>query len=229
MIKHLDLPNVHAILWVGYPGQDGGTAVMNIIAGYTAPSGRLPITMYPTAYIDKAPMTNMNLRPSGSYPGRTYQWYKSPVLAFGYGLHYTRFSVAFGDFPGSFSIRDLLSGCKEQYLDLCPFAAVPILVENLGQRNSDYVALGFLTGEYGPSPDPIKVLATYKRVAKIDGGQRHGAELTWNVGNLARVDEKGNRILYPGTYQFLIDEPAIANITFTLTGRETILDKWPQN
>jgi xylan 1,4-beta-xylosidase len=42
------------------------------------------------------------------------------------------------------------------------------------------------------------------------------------------VDDKGNTVLYPGTYTVLIDTPALANVSFTLTGEEAILDRWPQ-
>lgn len=37
-------PNISALLWGGYPGQDGGVALLDIIQGKTAPAGRLPTT-----------------------------------------------------------------------------------------------------------------------------------------------------------------------------------------
>jgi len=226
----LNLPNVKAILWAGYPGQDGGTAVMNIITGLASPAGRLPVTVYPSAYTNQAPYTNMALRPSGSYPGRTYRWYKDAVFPFGHGLHYTNFSVSVADFPATLSIADLLASCKggPTYLDLCPAPSVPITVTNTGSRVSDYVALGFLTGDFGPTPRPIKSLATYKRLFKLQPGQTQTAKLDWKLESLARVDQNGNTVLYPGTYTLLLDQPTLANVTFTLTGEETVLDKWPQ-
>ncbi|KAK3389563.1 glycoside hydrolase superfamily [Podospora didyma] len=227
----LTIPNVKAILWAGYPGQDGGTAVVDIITGTAAPAARLPITVYPSAYTNQAPYTNMALRPSGSYPGRTYRWYKDAVFPFGHGLHYTNFSVSVGEsFPKTFSIADLLASCKGKvsYLDLCPFPSVPVSVTNTGSRASDYVTLGFLAGQYGPAPYPIKSLATYKRLFNIGAGQSQTAELGWNLGSLARVDEKGNQVLYPGTYTLLLDQPTITSVTFTLTGTEAVLDNWPQ-
>ena len=226
----LNLPNVKAILWAGYPGQDGGTAVMNILTGLASPAGRLPVTVYPSAYTNQAPYTNMALRPSGSYPGRTYRWYKDAVFPFGHGLHYTNFSVSAADFPATLSIPDLLASCKggPTYLDLCPAPSVPITVTNTGSRVSDYVALGFLTGDFGPTPRPIKSLATYKRLFKLQPGQTQTAKLDWKLESLARVDQNGNTVLYPGTYTLLLDQPTLANVTFTLTGEETVLDKWPQ-
>jgi beta-D-xylosidase 4 len=55
--------NVDALLWVGYPGQDGGTAIANIVSGASAPAGRLPVTQYPGTYTRDVKMTDMNLRP----------------------------------------------------------------------------------------------------------------------------------------------------------------------
>jgi beta-D-xylosidase 4 len=226
----LSLPNVKALVWAGYPGQDGGTAVMNIITGLASPAGRLPVTVYPSSYTNQAPFTNMDLRPSSSYPGRTYRWFKDAVFAFGHGLHYTNFSVSVQDFPKTFAIAALLASCQggPVYLDLCPFPSVPVSITNTGSRTSDYVALGFLSGDFGPTPRPIKTLATYKRLFDIQPGQTQTAQLDWKLESLARVDQIGNTVLYPGTYTLMLDQPTLANITFTLTGQEAVLDQWPQ-
>lgn len=177
-------------------------------------------------------MTNMALRPSSSYPGRTYRWYDKAVFPFGHGLHYTNFSAVLGgtSFPSTLSITALLASCSETvYLDRCPFPSLPVRVTNTGSdHTSDYVALSFLTGSYGPAPYPRKTLASYARLFNITAGQTQTAGLDWKLGELARVDGNGNRVLYPGTYTVLLDEPAIANLTFSLTGSETVLDKWPQ-
>lgn len=225
----LAIKGVGALLWVGYPGQDGGTAVMNVITGETAPAGRLSATVYPRGYTGAAAYTNMALRPAGTYPGRTYRWYKEGgVFPFGFGLHYTSFGLTVGEYPGNFNIQEVLGACKAAYLDLCPFPSVKVSVANTGQRASDYVVLGFLSGEYGPQPYPIKTLAAYKRVFKLGPGEKQTVELEWNLGSLARVDEKGNTVLYPGTYTLFLDQPTVANMRFTLTGTEAVLDKWPQ-
>nr|TKR79459.1 beta-glucosidase family protein [Populus alba] len=86
---------ITSILWVGYPGEAGGAAMADIIFGYYNPSGRLPMTWYPQSYVDKVPMTNMNMRPdpSNGYPGRTYRFYTGEtVYSFGDGLSYSQFT-----------------------------------------------------------------------------------------------------------------------------------------
>jgi beta-D-xylosidase 4 len=223
--------NVSAIVWAGFPGQDGGTAVFDVLTGKTAPAGRLPTTVYPANYVDQVPMTDMNLRPSASNPGRTYKWYNKAVLPFGFGLHYTTFKAAFqkgGVANKKYAIDDLAARCKLRYLDLCEFEPITITVKNTGNVASDFVALAFLSGEYGPAPHPIKELAAYTRVKGVSGGKSVEAKLAIKLGELARVDGNGNTVLYPGKYEVLLDVPTQAKVTFELTGKPKVLIKFPQ-
>ncbi|KAK0730894.1 glycoside hydrolase superfamily [Lasiosphaeris hirsuta] len=222
--------NISAILWAGYPGQSGGTAVLDAIVGNTAPAGRLPVTQYPAAYVEQVPLTEMALRPTAAgSPGRTYRWYGDAVLPFGYGLHYTRFDASLSAVPSStYEIGALLEECVEAHLDLCPFPSVLVRVVNTGNATSDYVALVFAQGEYGPKPYPIKTLVAYARLRGIKPGGTATAELRLNVGALARVDAAGNAVLYPGKYSLVLDVPGVSELGFELTGREKVLDLFPQ-
>ncbi|CAH8280804.1 unnamed protein product [Arabidopsis lyrata] len=100
-------PKIAGILWVGYPGEAGGIAIADIIFGRYNPSGRLPMTWYPQSYVEKVPMTIMNMRPDKSkgYPGRTYRFYTGEtVYAFGDGLSYTKFSHSLVKAPSLVSL-----------------------------------------------------------------------------------------------------------------------------
>jgi beta-D-xylosidase 4 len=237
-------PNISAVLWAGYPGQSGGTAIFNIIQGITAPAGRLPVTQYPAAYIGQIPMTDMTLRPNektGS-PGRTYMWYEGePIFEFGHGLHYTNFSVSFDGSDSapssyadnktsseSYSIQDLTGNCDERYPDLCAFKTFDVTVENTGKVESDYVVLGYLTGQFGPQPYPKKQLKAYTRVHDVAAGASSSASLDLTLGSLGRVADNGDMTLFPGDYALVIDNDAKAVVKFTLTGEPVILDHWPQ-
>lgn len=227
--------NISAIIWAGYPGQDGGTAVLNILTGNTAPAGRLPVSVYPGNYVNQVPMTDMSLRPSSTNPGRTYMWYNDSVLPFGYGLHYTTFNRSFASATQmynnrTFNILDLIKGCNETHLDLCTFTSVPlsIAVKNTGNVTSDFVALAFLSGAHGPQPYPIKRLAAYTRLRGIAPGKTNITELAMTLGALARVDTAGNLVLWPGTYKMLLDVDGADSLTFELAGNAVALDVWPQ-
>lgn len=228
-------PNISAIVWGGYPGMAGGDALINVLTGKYAPAGRLPVTQYPTNYVDQIPLTDMALRPnktSGS-PGRTYIWYEdSPVVPFGFGMHYTNFSVSAGQTSSStYDISQLVSGCdgsQYPYKDLCPFETVNVTVANTGKVTSDFVALGFISGQHGPQPYPNKQLVAYERLFNVSAGASAGASLNLTLGSLGRRDEDGNLVLYPGDYGVLIDVPTQAMVNFTLTGSQATLDQWPQ-
>lgn len=230
-------PNISAILWGGYPGQAGGDALINIIMGNTAPAGRLPITFYPANYVD-VPMTDMALRPNAETgnPGRTYKWFHDAVLPFGFGLHYTDFSVQIQSeaLEESYDTDSLVSACdgsSAAYLDLCPFVSLPVAVTNTGSTMSDYVALAFVSGQYGPAPYPIKELIAYQRLFGIQPGETQTAMMNLTLGGLSRYDEMGNQVLYAGEYGVVIDvgmggEGNVWN--FTVGGEERVLEEWPQ-
>ncbi|KAH7379267.1 glycoside hydrolase superfamily [Phaeosphaeria sp. MPI-PUGE-AT-0046c] len=225
-------PNISALLWAGYPGQDGGPAILDIITGKVAPAGRLPQTQYPSSFIAQVPMTDMALRPSEHNPGRTYKWFQgSAVYEFGYGLHYTNFTASItSKIQDSYAISDLTSSCNQTYMDQCPFMSVSVNVNNIGNTTSDYVSLGYIAGNHGPSPQPKKSLVAYQRLFGIGGGQTKTAYLNLTLASLARVDEMGNKVLYPGQYNLMIDNAPLAMVNFTLNGDErgAMLEQWPQ-
>jgi beta-D-xylosidase 4 len=231
-------PAINSLVWAGYPGQSGGTAIVDILTGKQAPAGRLPVTQYPGNYINEIPMTNMALRPSSTSPGRTYKWFTGePVFPFGFGLHYTNFSLEWTSPPkASYNIQDLVaaagrSGAAHTDLALLdtPFN---LKVVNTGKVTSDYSALLFSKTAAGPTPAPLKQLVGYTRVKSIAAGKSATAELNVTLGSIARVDENGNSVLFPGSYEFWVDTningQGLAVTNFELTGTQETISEWPQ-
>ncbi|KAF7796900.1 hypothetical protein EIP86_008085 [Pleurotus ostreatoroseus] len=224
--------SVNALLWGGYPGQNGGTALADVITGVTAPAGRLPITQYPAAYVDEIPMTDMVLRPSAYSPGRTYKWYTgTPVFDFGVGLHYTTFNLTWASSPpSSLDIGTLVAAGKKAggHLDRAVAHTFGVTVHNTGHVTSDYVALLFRNTTAGPQPAPRKELVSYSRVKAVQPGKSATATLPVTLGELARVDEYGNKMLYPGTYRIWLDTTGDLDTEFQLVGQPTIISTFPQ-
>ncbi|CAK5270336.1 unnamed protein product [Mycena citricolor] len=223
---------VGAILWAGYPGQSGGAAIFDIISGKVAPAGRLPVTQYPAAFIDQVPITDMNLRPNktSGNPGRTYQWYTgSPVFEFGFGLHYTTFSVHWQTTPvASYSISNLLKKAgSATHPDLAVFDTFKVNVHNAGSTVSDFVALMFVKTTAGPAPFPNKSLIGYSRVAALKAGWTVATSIGVTLGSIARTDDSGNLWLYPGRYSLSVDVPESLTHDFTLTGQAVQLSHFP--
>jgi beta-D-xylosidase 4 len=128
---------VNGIVWAGYPSQDGGPAIMDIITGKVAPAGRLPVTQYPASYVDEVSIYDIELRPNDTYPGRTNRFYTGvPTLPFGYGLSYTTFEFAWRralnpqynvqSLIAEHRTADKLSGSSSEVNDATPFANVEI-------------------------------------------------------------------------------------------------------
>lgn len=230
----LSNPNVHSIIWAGYPGQAGGQAVYDIIRGNTAVAGRLPITQYPANYTDVS-IYDMNLRPSAGFPGRTYKWYdEAPILPFGYGLHYTDWTLSWASAPkASYSIQDLVKSAPGPYKELAPFTNVEVNIKNSGPQSaiaSDYVALLFIsTKDAGPAPYPNKDLVAYARAHDITVRATKSVTLPLTLASIARVDTDGNKYIYPGTYTLAVDIDSKIATTFTLTGTAELIEALPAN
>ncbi|KAJ7175430.1 beta-xylosidase [Mycena filopes] len=221
---------VNAILWGGYPGQSGGTAVIDILTGKVSPAGRLPITQYPANYVDQVPMTDMTMRPSSTNPGRTYKWYTgTPTYEFGTGLSFTKFSLAFAGHPKtSYNIQSLVAAGKSAaHLDLAPFDTFSVSVHNTGAVTSDFVSLLFVNTTAGPGPFPRKELVSYVRSKGVRAGQTVTAQLKVALGAIARVGADGTASLYPGDYTLLLDVPTAVSLHFSLTGTQAQITTWP--
>jgi beta-glucosidase len=74
-----------AIVQAWYPGEEGGTAVAQLLFGEINPAGRLPVTFY-SSTADLPPFTDYSMK------NRTYRYFTGkPLFAFGQGLSYTTF------------------------------------------------------------------------------------------------------------------------------------------
>ncbi|KAK7831003.1 beta-d-xylosidase 4 [Quercus suber] len=67
-------PKIHAILWAGYPGAEGVKPLLMLFLENTI---QVTLTWYQADYVDKIPLTSLQLRPDDSkgYPGRTYKFF----------------------------------------------------------------------------------------------------------------------------------------------------------
>ncbi|MHB1319248.1 MAG: glycoside hydrolase family 3 C-terminal domain-containing protein, partial [Anaerolineae bacterium] len=80
--------HAQAILEAWYPGEEGGTAIAEVLFGDYNPAGRLPVTFY-TGTEQLPPLEDYAMR------GRTYRFFEDqPLYPFGYGLSYTTFAYS---------------------------------------------------------------------------------------------------------------------------------------
>jgi beta-glucosidase len=196
-----------AILEAWYPGEEGGTAIAETLAGDNNPAGRLPLTFY--ASLDQLPPFE-----EYSMANRTYRYFSGkPLYGFGYGLSYSRFQYA----NPTLSSRSVRAG---------EAVTVEVDVTNTSGRAGDEVVQVYLTQPKAPLT-PLRTLAGFTRVHVEPGATAHVA-VPIDPRTLGQVDEKGERVIQPGTYGVAVggaqppDFPGAVTATFEVTGSLTL-------
>lgn len=163
------------------------------------------MTWYPQSYVDKVPMTNMNMRPdpSNGYPGRTYRFYTGEtVYSFGDGLSYSQFNHQLIQAPELVSVPleeghvCRSSKCKsvDTVEQTCQNLAVDIhlRVRNMGRKSGSHTVFLFSTP---PSVhnSPQKHLVGFEKVSlnvQTDALVRFKVDV---CKDLSVADEHGGR------------------------------------
>ncbi|XP_074380768.1 putative beta-D-xylosidase 7 [Apium graveolens] len=217
-------PKIGGILWAGYPGEAGGTALAEIIFGDHNPGGKLPLTWYPKDFV-KVPMTDMRMRPqpSKSYPGRTYRFYTGKkVYPFGFGLSYSRYSYNIVSVTESqhylnpLSVKQgLANSSSAQYMlvselgtESCEKArfSATVEVQNHGEMAGKHPVLLFVKQAKHSEGMPMKQLVGFQSVA-LDGGQKAAVEFTLNpCKHLSVADENGQMLINAGSQHLVVGD-----------------------
>ncbi|MDG2538783.1 glycoside hydrolase family 3 C-terminal domain-containing protein [Dyella jiangningensis] len=191
-----------AILAAWYPGEQGGVAIAQTLAGAMNPAGRLPVTFYRDAR-DLPPFIDYGMK------GRTYRYFDGePLYAFGDGLSYTTFSYE----APALSATQLKAGDS---LD------VTVNVRNTGTRGGDEVAQLYLAYP-GVAGAPRRALVGFQRIA-LAAGERHAVRFHLDARALSLVDADGVRTVRAGRYELYAGgrQPAVGQVpaAFTITGQ----------
>ncbi|WP_321376212.1 glycoside hydrolase family 3 C-terminal domain-containing protein [uncultured Draconibacterium sp.] len=171
--------NVDAILHIGYPGEEGGTAVADVLFGDYNPAGRLPVTFYKS--VDQLP-------PFENYDmaGRTYRYFSDePLYPFGYGLSYTKFEYSDLQIPENINAGEPVR--------------VSVTVKNAGNYNGDEVVQIYISDEKGSTPRPIHQLSEFKRI-HLKSGESKKLEFTLDPYLFSMINNKSERVIEPGWF-----------------------------
>ena len=174
-----------AILESWYPGEEGGTAIAEALAGDFSPSGKLPVTFYRS--VDQLP-------PFENYEmnGRTYRYFSGePLYPFGYGLSYANFEfskLAFDKYTPA-PTDDLTA---------------TVDVKNVGRIASDEVVELYLAHP-GVDGAPIRWLAGMRRV-RLSPGETKPVSIQIPNRELSIVGADGTRRIVPGELQVWVGD-----------------------
>ncbi|SEN12309.1 beta-glucosidase [Sphingomonas gellani] len=210
----IDPAGADAILAAWYPGEAGGTAIADTLAGVSNPSGRLPVTFYRQTE-DLPAFVDYGMKE------RTYRYFTGkPLWPFGHGLSFTRFAYA----------------VRRTRVEVAAGSSVTVeaTVSNTGDRSGEEVAQAYLvppTGSGGGLTTPVlqRQLVGFRRVP-LRQGARSTVRFTLDPRELSTVARDGTRSVVPGAYRLFIgggqpdDAPGVW-IDLTINGAAMELPK----
>jgi len=167
-----------------YPGEEGGSALADIIFGNVSPSGRLPVT-FPKS-LDQLPAFE-----DYSMENRTYRFmHKEPMYPFGYGLSYTRFEYS------DIKLSDNKITVKQP-------VDVEVTLTNTGEYEGEEVVQLYITDTEASVRVPLYSLKDFKRVY-LKPGESKKTKFTITTEMLEVISNDGNGVLEPGEFKISV-------------------------
>ena len=176
--------HIPAIVQAWYPGEQGGSAIADVLFGDYNPAGRLPVTV-PTGLDQLPPFDDYQMA------GRTYRFQDDePLWRFGYGLSYATFAYA-----------NLRLGRRE----IAPDESVPVTVDvtNTSDRDGDEVVQLYVRDVEASVPVPIRHLEGFRRVHLAAGATRT-VEFTLTPRQLSAYDDDGHPFVEAGAFEIAV-------------------------
>ncbi|MDE0115710.1 MAG: glycoside hydrolase family 3 C-terminal domain-containing protein [bacterium] len=203
----------NALIWSILPGEEGGSAIAQVLTGEVNPSGRLPVTL--PLHVGQIPLHHDMRRRGdrsefyGSYVDRD----TDALYWFGHGLSYTTFGY------GELSV---VAGSTTEA------TTVSVPVANNGQHDGDEVVQLYVTDEVASVARPIRELIGFARVAIPADESRtvtftvHPSRLAFHGLHMALATEPGSFTFRIGGSSF---DPNMREATVDLTGDTASYDR----
>ena len=194
MDKSWAAQHADALLTAYYPGQEGGTAIADVLFGDYNPAGRLPVSVpanvgqIPIYYNKKPPMPHDYVEMSAR-----------PLYAFGYGLSYTTFK---------YDDLNIEETGDTQF-------KVTFNVTNTGDMDGDEVVQLYLHDEFASTAQPMMQLKKFSRIF-IPKGETKQVSFTLEAEDLEIVDQEMNHVVETGDFTVMIG-PSSDNIILKAT------------
>jgi beta-glucosidase len=197
----LSIPEVagqaNALVEAWYPGQEGGTALADILFGDANPGGKLPVTI--ARSIAQLPLF-YNQKPS-AHRGYLFDS-KEPLFPFGFGLSYTTFEIS----------APRLSAAR---IKADQPVTVSVDVRNSGKVAGDEVVQLYLHDVVSSVTRPIKELKGFRRVT-LAPGQGTTVQFTLDSEAFALWDEHMKHVVEPGAFEIMAGPNSVDLKTATL-------------
>lgn len=191
----------NALIEGWYLGQEGGTALADILFGDFNPSGKLPVTL--ARSVGQLPMF-YNRKPSAR---RGYLFDTTePLFPFGFGLSYTTFEIGT---PRLSSASIKTDGSVTVTTD----------VRNTGSRAGDEVVQLYIRDDVSSVTRPVKELKGFRRVTLAPGETK---TVSFDVDSRALQfwNAEMHRVVEPGTFTIMVGADSVDVRPTTLTVTE---------
>ncbi len=172
---------VGAVMYVWQGGQEGGSAVADVITGRVSPSGKLPDTVaktiedYPSHKNFGSP--DYNVYEEDVYVGYRYFETFSPervLYPFGFGLSYTTFDVSFADAHAA-NGKIFVSAS----------------VKNTGKYPGRETVQLYFCKQGGAIMTPHASLTAYKKTRTLRPGESQSLKISFPIRAMASYDDSG--------------------------------------
>jgi beta-glucosidase len=174
---------VAAFVWAFTGGQEGGTALAEVLTGAADPSGRLPVS-FPRNAGAVPYFYNHKLKSAGT----PIAFHFGTRYPFGHGLSYT-----------TFEYRELELDPEPLDIETGELHA-RFTVVNTGRRPGVAVPQLYVRDPLASMVRPVRELKAFGRVA-LAPGQSARVELTVPVDMLSFTDRDGTRVVEPGEFE----------------------------
>ena len=172
---------VDSILFVWYPGMEGGRAVADVLFGDVSPTGKLPVT-FPKS-LDQLPAFD-----DYSMQGRTYRYMtEEPLYPFGFGLSYTQFD---------YSNLQL----DKTTLALGDSLNVSVTLTNCGDSEAAEVVQFYLSDLHASTFVPLHHLVGFERV-HLKAGESKTLKFSLTPEMMSFYNDDGRLTLEPGEFR----------------------------
>ncbi|TDE09891.1 glycoside hydrolase family 3 N-terminal domain-containing protein [Jiangella asiatica] len=165
------------------PGEEGGSALADVLFGDVAPSGKLPV-QWPAATA-QLPSTYDYMHTGRDERGRYVNTPVAPRFPFGHGLSYTTFEYG------------------EVGVEVGQDVTVTVEVTNTGDRDGVEVAQLYLRDLVASLKRPMRQLKAFRRVT-LRAGEARRVVFTLSRDDLAFWNAAGERVVEPGEFAVMV-------------------------
>jgi beta-glucosidase len=172
---------VEAIIFVWYPGMEGGKAVADVLFGDISPAGKLPLT-FPKS-LDQLPAFE-----DYSMGERTYRYMtEEPLYPFGFGLSYSSFEYA----DLSLDTSNVKAGDSLH---------CSVTVKNTGGKAAAEVTQFYLSDLEASAKVPLSKLVGFERIT-LNSGESQTLRFILTPEMMSFFNDNGKLTLEPGEFR----------------------------